>query len=501
MIHGLSDVRRGFETRGDVVVVGTGAGGAVAAANLASAGLRTIVLEAGPQVTPDEMTRDAPRFMARYYWEAGLRQIGGTAQIPSLAARCLGGSTVVNSAIMLKLPDWVRREWVDEDGLAGLLSSDFDDAFERVFARTRTTPTPLTVMGRRNDLAREALEAAGIPGAPLPRAVLDCQGCADCLTGCAGGHKQSTDRSYLPGALSDGAEVFTCAQVDRVLMEGSRAVGVEGRVVDPDGRRTLAPFRVMAPRVVIGAGALATPVILQRSGIRQRGRVGGTLYCHIGGAAVGVMDEPVEPWFGATQGYGAIHPHIPGMKFECLWGPTSVLAIRWGGLGEVFMNKLGELRHATVIAVVYRAKVRGRVKARRDGLPNAKVWVPSHETRTVLRGVKQAADGLLDIGARYTHASVYGCKEEMTTKDDTAMLLNPAFGPKNVPMTGNHVFGSCRMSASAKRGACDPNGAVYGVDGVTVCDASLFPSPSAVNPQATVMALSDVISRRLAELG
>lgn len=499
-VHHLPDLSSGFDLEGDVIVVGSGAGGAVAAANFAAAGMRTVVIEAGPAVGPREMTRDAPNFMAKYYWEGGLRQIGGTAQLPSLAGRCLGGSTVMNSAIMLKLPDWVRSEWIEGDGLDNLRDSSFDRAVDRVHQRTQTQLTPMSVMGRRNELAQKALEAAGIPGGPLPRAVADCKGCGDCFTGCAEGRKQSLDRNYIPDAVADGAQVYTCCHVDKLLMEGNRAVGVVGWVVDPIGRRKLAPFKVVAPKVVLAAGALNTPALLQKSGITARGRVGGSLYCHIGGGVMGVMEERVEPWIGASQGYGAIHPEIRGMKFECLWAPASVFAIRWGGVGEPFLRKLPELAHATVIASVYRAKVRGRVKVRRNGEPVAKIWVPKHETQVVLKGIKQVADGLLDIGARYTHATVDGAPEEMRTTEDTALLLNPKFGPKNVPMTANHVFGSCRMSVDPKRGAVDPFGNVFGVEGVTICDASVFPSPSAVNPQSTIMALSDLFSRRIADL-
>jgi choline dehydrogenase-like flavoprotein len=498
--YGLADVRQGFDVDCDVVVVGSGAGGAMAALNLASAGLRVVVVEAGPQVEPGDMTRDAPKFLARYFWDGGLRLIGGTTQSPSLQGRCLGGSTISNSAIMLALPQWVRAEWRRETGIAMFEARELDAAYARVFRRCQVGPTPMTAMGRRNLIARDAIEgAAGIIGGPLPRAVVDCEGCADCLTGCAGGRKQSVDRSCLPDAEQHGARIFTCAEVDRVLSEGNRAVGVTGRVVDPRGRATLAKFHVRAPRVVLAAGTMHTPVILQRSGMNPRGRVGATMFCHIGGGMVGIMDEVVDPWVGATQGWGAISTEIRGLKYESLWAAPSVLMVRWGDVGLPFVRRLGEVKHAAVIAVVYRGDVSGSVKATRKGTPRMKLWVPDKNVEPIMRGMKIAADALLKVGARYVHTGIQGAVPEMRTETDTASLLSPRITAKHLAMTLNHTFGSCRMTADDS-GPVDPEGKLRGVEGLYVCDASVFPSPSAVNPQATIMALADLTSRRLAGL-
>jgi choline dehydrogenase-like flavoprotein len=499
MRHGFDDVKNGVDLECDVVVVGSGAGGAVAALNLALAGQRVVVLEAGPEIRPEDMTRDAPRFLARYFWEGGLRLIGGTTQSPSLQARCLGGGTVVNSAIMLKLPDWVREEWAADTGIDWLNGPELEAAYERVFERCKVAPTPMTVMGRRNLLVRDAIEKhAGISGYGLPRAVEDCEGSSDCLTGCVTGKKQSVDRTYLPVAEEHGAEIFTHCQVTHVLTEGSRVVGVEGDVVSASYEK-VARVRVRAKTVVLAAGTMHTPVILQRSGINPRKRVGATMFCHIGGGLVGIMDEVVDPWVGATQGWGAISQEIRGLKYEGLWASPSVLMVRWGDVGAPFVRRLNEVKHASVVAVVYRGKVHGTVRAKKNGDPSMRLWIPEENVMPVMRGMKVAADALLAVGARYVHTGILGAVDEMHTEADTASLTSGKITARHLAMTLNHTFGSCRMTDDDS-GVVDPSGKVRGVDGLYICDASVFPSPSAVNPQATIMALADITSRRLAEL-
>lgn len=500
MIYSLNDIRGGYDIDSDAVVVGSGAGGAVAAANLARAGMKTVVVEAGPRVEAKDMTRDGPTFMSKYYWEGGLRMLTGSGAYPSMAGRCLGGSTVVNSAIMFRLPDWVRRIWVDDDNLTPLLSDDFDAAFDRVFERTKVAPTPWDAMGRRNLLSYQIMKDAGLDAKPLPRAVDGCRGSGDCLTGCASGAKQSVDRSYLPHAVRDGAEIYTCSVADRVLLDGDKACGVEGDVVDPIGRRPIARWRVRAPRVFVAAGSTHTPVLLQRSRINPGKRVGSTFQAHISAYAVGVMAEPVDPWVGATQGVGAFSDRVQGLKFESLWAATSLIAAQWGGLGTEFYRLLDALKRATTIALVYRAKVGGSVRARRNGFPDIRLWIPKEEQWVVLKELKRIVDVMLRCGAEYVYTGIHGVPKYIRTPEDAESLLSRKIRPRHITMTANHTFGSCRMSADPRRGPVDPYGKVYGVEGLWLSDASIFPSPSAVNPQATVMALADLISRRVGEM-
>lgn len=500
MIHGLEQLRGGFETSADVIVVGSGAGGAVAALNFAEAGLKTVVIEAGPEVKSEDMTRDAPRFLARYYWDGGARIIGGSAQIPSMQGRCLGGSTVVNSAIMLPLPDWVRQDWIENDGLDFMKGDALDRAYQRVFERTRTAPTPMSVMGKRNLIIRDALNSVGVEGKPLPRAVADCEGHADCITGCPNGRKQSVDRSYLRDAVARGAEIFTCSEVDRLLIENGAAAGVSGFVTDPRGQRAIRRFTVRAPRVVLSAGAAHTPALLLSNGIRARGAIGGSFFAHIGAGLVGIMDREVDPWIGATQGWGAMSSEIRGLKYESLWASPSLLMVRWGDVGAPFLDAIKEVKNAAVMALVYRAKMQGRVRAGWNGKPKLSLRIPEDEVKVVMRGLKIACEGLFNVGARAVHTGIPVLPQAFTKKEQLEAIVTTRIRPRDLPITANHIFGSCPMSRDPKRAAVDLEGRVAEIRNLWIADASLFPSPSAVNPQATIMALSDLITRRIAGL-
>jgi choline dehydrogenase-like flavoprotein len=130
-------------------------------------------------------------------------------------------------------------------------------------------------------------------------------------------------------------------------------------------------------------------------------------------------------------------------------------------------------------------------------MPRLEIQIPKDEIHVLMRGLKVLVDGFLKVGARWVQTTTFGVPEKMKTASDAETLLSKRIGPRDCHMTFNHMFGSCRMSADPTKGPVDTEGKLRGIAGLWVADASIFPGPSAVNPQATIMALSDLVSRRI----
>ena len=281
-----------FEIEADAVVVGSGPCGAVVAHSLAEAGRSVVLLEEGPPFTPQDFEFEGSLSMARTLREGGLRSTRGTV-LPTMQAIALGGGSLVNSAICVRPPAFVFEEWSNRFDLEQTSRASLDPHFDAVADFLGIAPTPENVQGRRNLLMKEGCDALGYSSEPISRNVRGCRGSGECFTGCRSRAKQSMDISYIPEAMRLGAQVLTSVQVQGVLTDGRRAVGVEGQVVEPFTGVCSHRFKIKAKTVVLAAGCMATPVLLQRSDdlANRSGQVGNNLQFHPGVAIAGIFPE------------------------------------------------------------------------------------------------------------------------------------------------------------------------------------------------------------------
>ncbi|MFP5388988.1 MAG: GMC family oxidoreductase N-terminal domain-containing protein, partial [Thermoleophilia bacterium] len=338
----------GEEEECDVAIVGSGAGGAVAAATLAEAGLDVIVLEAGESFNRESYPEEPLNAIARLYRDAGLTIAEGRPPIPVPVARTVGGTTVVNSGTCFRAPRPVLEEWRRRFGVewATDLVTEFSDGEDFL----RVTPVDTERMGRNGQLAMEGAAAIGASGGPIARNAGNCVQCSSCPFGCEIDAKRGMHVSYLPRAVAAGARLRTGVEVDRVLVENNRAVGVRAWRSLPArrGEGATQPRRSFTVRArlatIVAGGALGTPELLLRSGLGGR-QVGCNLHIHPACWVGARYEEEVRGWEGVMQSYYIDQWERQRLLLEATFTPLAFGGAWLPGVGSAHQRSMLEFGH------------------------------------------------------------------------------------------------------------------------------------------------------------
>ena len=497
----------------DAIVVGSGAGGGVAAALLAQAGLRVVVLEAGPAFEAVAARQREAESFAELYLEAGLAA-SEDLSVSILAGACIGGGTAVNWSTSLRLTPRLAVSWGEALGRPAF-AAELADAYDAVERRLGVTVA--TGHNRNNAVIVDGAAKLGWPTRAIPRNA-ECHGdaCGYCGFGCAYGNKRSTAATYLRDAHDAGALVFARTRVERVRLDaasGSRGAVVRGVEAVFEGGRTIA---VDAPLVIVAAGALRTPGILARSGIASP-HLGRHLHLHPTSALSAEFDAPVEPWHGVMQsalcerfadlndpstgsgqadtGYGAVieaAPAHPGLMAQ---------ALPWAGR-ESHAETMNSARFRASLISLTRDRGEGSVGL--DERAEVCYRIAVDDARNLAAGLAGAARIAFAAGALAV-STLHADPLQLRAADATPEGLDAferelrrrAEARTPIALFSAHQMGTARMGASAADGVLDPEGCVYGVEGLVVTDASAFPSASGVNPMLTIMALAHRATRAL----
>lgn len=499
------DIDRDVELSADVVVVGSGAGGAVIAAELSAGGLDVIIIEKGEYLDDADFTGDEMSMTARLFLRRGVLATNDLGVVV-LAGSCLGGGTVVNWSDSLRTPDDVLDEWEREQGMEGVTGADFRYGFE--IAEQRLGVTTLDSEPNPNNAAlQRGCEALGYEWNYIPRNASGCeQRCGGCQFGCPYGCKRSAVKTFLQDAHDDGARFVVGCSVQRVLSRGNRITGIEGLA----GRHRVV---VHSPRVVVACGGIESPALLLRSGISNP-NIGRHLRVHPVTAMAAYYDMKIEAWKGSPQtiksdqfarlqgGYGFRLEMAPAHPGIIAMGTT------WEG-GRQHKAQMLRAGNAAVYFVLTRDTGEGRVGIDAEGQPVIHYWPNGNDAGWLVKGMQEIskiafAGGAVSVAT--THSPGLRLESDSGRPGEVARARLESFiaavgdrgiAPNRLPLFSAHQMGTCRLGANARTSVADPYGQVHDFRGLYIGDASGFPTASGVNPMLTVMALAYRVAQRI----
>jgi choline dehydrogenase-like flavoprotein len=514
----------------DVLIVGAGPTGAVAAKRFLEAGMRVVVLEQGDWPDYSQARADHPDFeltMGRY-WSGNPNRRQARADYPiddrdsdisAVLFNAVGGGTVIYAAHWQRnMPSDFRARTLD--GVADdwpLTYEDLAPFYERVEADFGVSglagdpafppgkgpplpPAPLGPMGRRVARAHNQLGWHWWPG---PNAIATraygalkpCQQRATCMWGCVEGAKGSVDITHWPQLVKRGVQLVTGARVGR-LETNADGLAIGAEYIDPNGQMHFQKAAV----TIVAANGIGTPRLLLNSAsakfpnglANSTGLVGKRLMMHPFGTVVGLFDDDLR----STHGLWGQHIHCLEF-YETDASRGFVRGAKWGLQptgGPLSMTRGYPWGEANAIwGPDFHRQLRKR-------LGHSAMWgiiaedLPEERNRVVLDPVLKDADGIpapkliyrmSENSERLLAFHLARARESFEAAGATGVVIAPL-----IRETGWHILGTCKMGADSATSVVDPWGRCHDVPNLFIYDGSIWPTSSGMNPTATIAALA-----------
>ncbi len=487
----LSRTRGVRDVECDALVVGSGAGGSVAALELARAGRAVTVLEEGPRFSTRDFEAGTPaELMRQLYRNGGATPVFGSPTIAYGEARCVGGTTVVNGGLLWEPSRRLLDRWAARSGYGGYREPVLGAHFAEIQRRLGMIVQKHGDGNEDSRLLARAAESLGWRWQHPQRVVQGCQHRNRCATGCPSGAKQSMTETYLPQAEALGAVIRPGVRAHRILHDRGEVLGLE--TTGPDGHR--ARYR---PRTLfVAAGPIGTPVLLRRSGIHRR-TAGRRIELHLNLRTVARFPRVVDAVRGTM--FTAQVQELSDLGVLVM--PSNLTP---GGLGAALAGRdprtVNSLLEAQKHLGMFTTQVRMQGTAQIAGIAGGTPLLRHGMTRADHHGLRLAfrrtARLLFAAGATELlppTSSAPPLRSEADVDDYCARVR-----PGDWELVSVHGMSSCPMALPERGGVCDEEGRPHGFRNLHLCDASVLPGAPGISPQGTIMSFAhEIVGRHL----
>ena len=487
---GLGDIRAALTDddapAADIVVVGSGPGGAVAGTDLAEAGREVLMLESGGAETLEPSAPFSADEMTAKYRAGGMTAAIARPAVNYVEGECLGGGSEINSGIYHRPPPEALARWAGQ----WKIREFGEKALAEIFAENERDIGVRKAPGPAQPASRILADGAGALGWSCPEMPKWFRYAADYDPRAPRGERLGMTRTLLPRFARAGGKIMA---------------GCEALKLEPAGRewRVLArrkgkseTVRIRARNVFVCAGAIRTPALLRRSGFRRG--VGNSLKLHAYVRVVAEFGREVNAP-GAGIGPHQVDEFIPKIHIGCGVGTAAHMAAALAQAGAddwlADHHEMWRRRAAYYAGVSVNA---GRVRALPFSPGGEAVFagLAADDFYLMSDGLRRLCRILLAAGAVRVLPILDGA-QAMRSPADLWKLPRP-LPPGRARLSTVHLMGTCPMG-EIPAAAADSFGRVNRRGSLRIADASLFCDSPGVNPQGGVMALARRAARNFLE--